>query len=173
MTGVDIDTRHPVTASDGVASANTGEREGLPMEKRYRVYYKAHGLHGYGLTPNPDEEKTPAGIRAAIDRQNEAAKEHDHAPEQYAIYRVSVLSMFDDEGILCSRSEFEARTEIYPAEPDTTPRYTVKNGDGRTPHIMSSYDVIKAVTVCENFPGSYVEKNTGEIVYRSSKTERR
>ena len=143
------------------------------MEKRYRVYYKANGLHGYGLNTTPDEEKTPAGIRAAIDRQNAVAKEHDNAPEQYSIYRVSVLSVFDDDDILCSRSAFETRTEIYPAEPDKTPRYTVKHGNGRTPHIMSSYDVIKAVTVCENFPGSYVEKNTGEIVYRCSKDERR
>lgn len=143
------------------------------MEKRYSVYFKVNGLHGYGISLYGDEDKTPEGIRAAIDRQNERAKKHDHAPEQYAIYRVSVLAVFDDDGIMCSRSEFEARTEIYPAEPDPTPRYTVKNGDGRTPHIMSSYDVIKAVTVCENFPGSYVEKNTGEIVYRCSKDERR
>ena len=138
------------------------------MTSRDTVYFLARGLHGWSLDTTSDEDKSLEGIRAAIDRQNAHFIEHDDEPEQYMVYRIVTHTVFDDNDKLMIRSQFDNRIEIYPAEIVGKPYYKVIQDRSTIPNIMGSYDVVKAVRACENYPGSYVKRSDGEIVYRCS-----
>ena len=139
------------------------------MKRINKIYFDAVGLNGIGLNLSPDETNTPEAVKKAIDRCNNDHRKNDYQVEQFNIYRITFHRTFGNDGQLLTESEFRTRIEVYPPEPDPTPRYTVIKENTQIPRKMSSYDVSKAVRVCENYPGSYVVNNAGKIVYRCSK----
>ena len=139
------------------------------MNTRFFVSYHPKCVNGsFGLMTNPEDEKTPEGIKAVIDRSNKKAKDSDHKPEQYQIIRTCVQLVTDDNGNFVCRSVFDTVTEVYPAEADKTPRYSVRyfNPNYHVSCLMSSFDPAKAVDVCNHNPGTYVvDESKNKVIF--------
>ena len=142
------------------------------MKRNTKIYYHAESIDGYsGLYADDEEQKTPAGIRAAIDRANAKQKAADFRTLRYIIIRDTVETVRDDNGQFVCRSSFQTVTEIYPAEVDQTPYYGVKYLDAKysnfgCEYYSGSYSKEKAIYDCNRIPGTIVvNRITGETVY--------
>lgn len=145
------------------------------MKEQYQsISYRAERLGGYStLMLYGDEMNTPEGVRTCIDRTNQNAKAHDYEVEQYSIIREIRTTVRDENNHFLCRTCFESLVEVYPAEPDKTPRYYVMYYEPS--HYgcmceMSTYDPAKAVDRCNHMPGTYVkERTTGKVIFENPK----
>lgn len=151
------------------------------------IYYKAKTINGWGsVNSNPEQEKTPEGIKEAIDYSNKEAIKNDHLPNKYQIIKYTVCSVYDEKGIFVERSTHEQVIEAYPLSAPKFPYYYVIYEDKKkcTCNLYGihagTYNPVKAIQMSEHIPGTYVEKKVnafdnynpdkpGEIVYRNSK----
>ena len=147
------------------------------MESKSFVMYYAESIRGSsGVNTTPDEEKTPEGIKQAIDRHNAVLLGGDHDPYQFNIIRRVRTQTRTDDGRLLSRSVFENAIEVYPAEPCNVPRYYVKPYDHKRNGfevLYSTFDPVKAVEYCRRNPDSYVEDRHGRIIYKNDTVAKR
>ena len=146
------------------------------MNKQYSsISYRAQTLGGYStLILFGNEARNPERVRTCIDRANSNAKAHDYEVEQYCIIRETRLTICDENGVFLCRSQFDSLVEVYPAKPDTTPRYYVMYYDRKNSRYgcecdMSTYDPAKAVDRCNHCPGTYVKDRTGKIIFENPK----
>ena len=146
------------------------------MKKTFSVSFFAVSKSGNsGLCTNPEDEKTPEGIRAVIDRSNERQKQNDYPSCQYVIIRKTVETIKDDNGVFVCRSTFDNAVEIYPAKADKTPYYLVKDCETKAGRflgscLMGTFSRSKAVDVSNHNPGTYVaEQNTGKTIFENPK----
>ena len=143
------------------------------MNNRYFVSYHARCINGsFGLMTTPEDEKTPEGIKRVIDRNNKKAKDSDHKPEQYQIIRTCVQLVTDDNGVFVCRSVFDTVVEVYPSEPDKTPRYSVRyfKPNYSVSCMISSFDKMKAINCCNNNVGTYVvDESKNKVIFDNFK----
>lgn len=143
-------------------------------EVTFTMFDALGSVSGCGLCIPTEQKKTPEGVREFIDRRNRTMREEDHDPEQFYIYRETYSRIFDDNGHLVTETHFKCRTELYPAEPDKTPRYYVMYYDRRDSGygcecFTSTFDPAKAVDRCNHISGTYVKDRTGKVIFENPK----
>lgn len=128
-----------------------------------------------GINMLPGEASTVPGVRGAIDRDNQRLIDSDHLPNQYQIIRSMTTVIRDDNDNLVARTVFDSIVETYPATLDIKHYYRVvyydpKQSSYHCQYYSGSYDKLKAITMCEYHPGTYVQDAiTGKVIFENPK----